>query len=94
MLEIQHKNVIIHQSGCFKILANEIKKNNQVVKVSPVDSFDASESGSKGGKRGFTFFAPHHLLVQKVQTSSIMQNSGQVSQPPPSRITTPFTFTQ
>ena len=35
----------------------------------------------------FQFFAPHRLLVEKVQTSSITQNSGQVSLPPPNRIT-------
>ena len=37
-------------------------------------------------------FAPHHLLVQKVQTSSITQNNGRVCPPPPTRITTPYTF--
>ena len=42
--------------------------------------------------RKFSFFAPHRLLVQKVETTSIMQNSGQVSPPPATRITTPYMF--
>ena len=47
-------------------------------------------SGQPEGK--FSFFAPHRLLVQKVEKTLIMQNSGQVSPPPPNRITIPYTF--
>ena len=46
--------------------------------------------GQPEGK--FLFFAPDRLLVQKVETTSIMQNSGQVSPPPATRITIPYTF--
>ena len=47
-------------------------------------------SGWPKGK--FSIFAPHCLSVQKVQTTSITQNSGQVSQPLPTTITTPCSF--
>ena len=46
-----------------------------------------SAQDSPEGK--FQFFAPHCPSVQKVQTSSITANSGQVSPPPATRITTP-----
>ena len=42
----------------------------------------------------FSFFAPHRILVQKVQTSLITQNSVQVSPPPPKRIMTLYSFIQ
>ena len=42
----------------------------------------------------FSFFAPHCLSVQKVQTSSITPNSVQVSPPPPSRIMTVYSLTE
>ena len=45
-------------------------------------------------KARIKFFAPYRLLVQKIQISLIMQNSGQVSPPPANRVTTPSTFTQ
>ena len=43
-------------------------------------------------KSNFQFFCPHHLLIQKVQTSLIMENGGRVSPPPPTIMTTPYTF--
>ena len=45
-------------------------------------------------ERKFSFFAPHRLSVQKVQTSSITPNSVQVSPPPPSRIMTAYSLTE
>ena len=42
--------------------------------------------GCNKPKGKFQFFSPHHLSVQKVQTSLITLNSGQVSPPLPSRI--------
>ena len=51
-----------------------------------LDQSQASEPKQKN------FFCPNHLLVQKVETSKIVQNSGQVSLTPPSRITNPYKF--
>ena len=42
----------------------------------------------------FSFFAPHHLSVQKIQTSLITPNGVQVSPPPPSRIMTAYSLTE
>ena len=52
----------------------------QVVKVSPGGSLERSCQPKRSGwpKGKFSFFAPHRLSVQKVQTTSITQNSGQV----------------
>ena len=53
-------------------------------------SLGHERSGWPKGK--FSFFAPHRILVQKVETTSIMPHSGQVSPPPPTRITIPYMF--
>ena len=69
------------------IWMTEVNSTYQVVNVSPGAS-KLRVRCQRERKQEFKFFGPHHLLVQKVQTSSITQKSGRVSPPPPSRITT------
>ena len=74
------------------------KSEYQVMKVSPggsltrtfLSTLETILSASDKSQGQISVFGPYRLLVQTVQTSTIMQNSGRVSPPPSTRITTPY----